>query len=84
MWYYSCNGLLISGWIAIGPAVPSTAFINIFVLYPIDPEDLVNNSHAHASLSSGSFNPHAWGGSLAHGYYPSQKEIIDYRAFQKL
>jgi hypothetical protein len=59
MWYYSCNGLLISGLIAIGPAVPSTFFINIFILYPIDPEDLINNSYVPASISSGSSNPHA-------------------------
>jgi hypothetical protein len=84
MWYYSCNGLLISGWIAIGPAIPSTAFINIFILYPIGPEDLINNSHVHASISSESSNSRARNRSLAHGYYPLQKEIVDYRPLQKI
>jgi hypothetical protein len=55
----TCNAPLISGWVAIGPAISSTAFINIFILYPIDPEDLINNSHVQSSFSSGSFNPHA-------------------------
>lgn len=68
IWYYSCNGLPISGWIATVRDMPSTAFINIFILYPIDPEDLVNNSHVPASLSSGSYTPHGLNRSLAHSY----------------
>jgi len=80
----ACNGLLISGWIATGPTISSTVFINIFILSPIDPEEFINNTCMPASISSGSSNPHARNRSLAHGYYPLQKEIIDYRALQKL